>query len=558
LIFRNWNIKYCFSIYYYLQFICKLHGCDFKCRNYKQLDIHIELRHNCQHCGISYPNLEAHICDQIGQRGGHVGPLNVDQSFFREIDRAHRGIVAEYEYQAEDLFTDFPTFFQLLWDPLSVLLKQYLGSFNGITVRLRMETELEEIRTQEKKIRYMGTNNMTLTHENFIDKVLHFALNFVLAQLELYNANGSGHTVTQIFNAVVTIGEYRPIAARGYIPIPPCLARRKGLLNIKGSDTLCFKYCIVANFFHEEVKEYKKRLRILWKQSTAGKDFDVTIKNTLQCGKNYEPFFERFSWDGLEFPVSLDDIETFERNNNISVNCFGNEGKNIFPIRLTTLDAEKQVNLLRLEYEDNAHYVLIQDLDALLGQQLKHKHYYCRFCLKNFAGKNVLLKHKKQCPNIEFNIMEFPKEKYYVFKNFEMTIPFPYCLYYDFECFNKSLDVDQSVNTRKTSILEPSGYSLVLVGPDNYLHVDEYHGPDVVNHFLRNALGLADLVLRLIKENQRPMRPTDEELLRHEQAHVCYVCHKPFTAKNYKVLHHNHMTGQVIGEYSKCKYTNFV
>jgi len=515
------------------------------------LDIHVEARHNCEHCGISYPDLDNHVCTQAGQRGGHIGPVNINQDFFIEIAQSLRGIIAEYEYTAEDLFTDFPTFFNHIWDPLIRLLQEYLLHFRAITVRIRMQTELEDIRTNERKLKFMGTNAISLTHENFIGNVLHFALNFILKQLELYNSNGSGHTVSQIFNAIITIGKYKPIAARGFIPIPTCLSRRRGLLNIQGAEDFCFKYCVTANFFQDEVKEYRRRLCILRNEATVGYNYNKNMKRTVECGKNYEPFFDKFCWDGLEFPISLDAFDTFELNNAISVNCFQNEGKDILPIRLTTFVADRHVDLLRLESEDNAHYVLITDLSLFLGQRNKHKHYYCRYCLKSFVGKNVLLKHKHQCSNLEFNIMTFPKEKSYVFNNFEMTIPFPYCLYYDFETFSKPCDNNPGSKTRKLALLEPSGYSLVLVGPSNYLHVDEYHGPDVVDHFMKNVLGLAEIVFKKIKEHRLPMKPTDEELLDHEAAELCFMCRKPFTAKNWKVLHHNHMTGKIIGKHLK-------
>ena len=45
---------------------------------------------------------------------------------------------------------------------------------------------------------------------------------------------------------------------------------------------------------------------------------------------NLTKFENDYDWSGMEFPVSMEDISTFESNNNFSVNVLAVEGKDIY------------------------------------------------------------------------------------------------------------------------------------------------------------------------------------------------------------------------------------
>jgi len=201
------------------------------------MEIHAETKHLCQHCGNSYLNLKRHFCTQHGQRGGHVGPVDIDQTFFKETKRSNRGTVINYTYTVDEnvkVYDDIYQFFEHIHEPLTKLLKENIQFWRGIQVIYKQYTELQDLKTGEKVYKYLGTNSIAVRHENFIESIIHYIQSFLLAQLEIYNSNGSGYKITGILNAVVSIGEYKPIRVRGYIPTPPELKRRRGLLNIKG------------------------------------------------------------------------------------------------------------------------------------------------------------------------------------------------------------------------------------------------------------------------------------------------------------------------------------
>jgi hypothetical protein len=116
------------------------------------------------------------------------------------------------------------------------------------------------------------------------------------------------------------------------------------------------------------------------------------------------------NFDGLLFPMPVSMIDRFEEINEFqySVNVFmlrdaqGQEGelrsKHVDVLRITKVkDAKVHINLLYLENEGKAHYVLIKDFDKLMfGQHNKNriKKHFCHFCLHCFRKGETLEKHR--------------------------------------------------------------------------------------------------------------------------------------------------------------------
>ena len=44
---------------------------------------------------------------------------------------------------------------------------------------------------------------------------------------------------------------------------------------------------------------------------------------------------ENFDWTGIDFPVSLQQIDKFEKQNPYSINVFGIDGKKVYPLRIS-------------------------------------------------------------------------------------------------------------------------------------------------------------------------------------------------------------------------------
>ena len=94
-----------------------------------------------------------------------------------------------------------------------------------------------------------------------------------------------------------------------YLPLPDFIAKREAMINPQNKDEECFKRAII------------------------GADKWMDIDSHPERVPNLREFADNYDWSGLEIPVSLKQIGTFEAQNNISVNVLGSEGKDIYILR---------------------------------------------------------------------------------------------------------------------------------------------------------------------------------------------------------------------------------
>ena len=209
----------------------------------------------------------------------------------------------------------------------------------------------------------------------------------------------SGYTINKIDKITIHYDKYNPTRAGKYMTLPEWILRKKACINIKNEDDKCFKYCVQCRFYDIYKKDHPDRLYHYKKL----KEEDNLIK-----------------WEGVEFPASNDDIDTFEEinDNTISVNVYGIDPKGTNSIvvdRITKItNPSCHVNLLLLEEDDNSHYVLIKDYSRLMGAQTnKHREklFRCRYCQHGFNKESLLTNHLLNgCMANEVQQTVMPKE----------------------------------------------------------------------------------------------------------------------------------------------------
>ena len=68
-------------------------------------------------------------------------------------------------------------------------------------------------------------------------------------------------------------------------------------------------------------------------------------------------YANNYNWSGLEFPVAIDKINEFEKNNNIYVNVLGVKGQKPYICRKSKYNYRKHVvNLLLIVDGEERHY----------------------------------------------------------------------------------------------------------------------------------------------------------------------------------------------------------
>ncbi|CAG7830541.1 unnamed protein product [Allacma fusca] len=150
------------------------------------------------------------------------------------------------------------------------------------------------------------------------------------------------------------------------------------------------------------------------------------------------------------------------------------------------------------------------------------------------------------------------------FKRMEMSIPYPFVLYYDFECFSDPLNVNKGESTTLNYEYKAASYSLCLVysgksGP-KVRAFEYYDGPKPIHHFYERIFYHSQNVLSEIRSTINFISPSAEEIDRHNRASNCEFCHQLFSTGNemevvdenkrgkpvVKCYHHNHQTGKYL------------
>ena len=161
------------------------------------------------------------------------------------------------------------------------------------------------------------------------------------ASLENYLKNSSGWNVRKVLQLTIHSIIFTPISASSYIDLQTTLKKSKCIINIRNEDNKCFLWSILAAIHPAK--------------STSPEQVE-----------NYVTFENELNMKGIDYPVTLSKLDTFERlNPNISVNVFTFDEDEILPLRITKCAQRLQhVNLLYLKNNETSHYALIVNLNA--------------------------------------------------------------------------------------------------------------------------------------------------------------------------------------------------
>ena len=312
-----------------------------------------------------------------------------------------------------------------------------------------------------------------------------------------------------------------------YLPLPDWLASKKAIVNSHNDDEECFKWSVIAA------------------ENAGMKD--------PQCVSNLRKFMDNYDWSGLEFPVSIKDIGKFETRNNISVNVFAVEGRDIYIHRKGQRMMGREINLLMVSEDGINHHTEIKSLSRLLkSSNPKHKckQHFCMNCLQGFVQEPSRDQHQVYCENNGSVRVEIPKQGSTVeFKDGQNQFRVPFIMYADFESILEPMDPVEpgSPNqpyTNEVNQHTPSGwsvYSKFAYGDiDNPLRT--YRGKDCIKSFCNYIKGEARRLYHMFPE--LPMDPlTKRQWKKYKQSTKCHICYKPFTLKDPKVRDHCHYTG---------------
>ena len=129
---------------------------------------------------------------------------------------------------------------------------------------------------------------------------------------------------------------------------------------------------------------------------------------------NYEKFKNKLDFTGISFPVKLDCIPKFEKQNNLAVSVYTiTENVN------TKRRDMDPINLLLIEGDEKSHYIWIKNYNRLLSYGPKHTKLFCPYCCHGFRkdsnGKENLRKHNLNCVSYGAQRTKIPEDNWIYF-----------------------------------------------------------------------------------------------------------------------------------------------
>ena len=104
-----------------------------------------------------------------------------------------------------------------------------------------------------------------------------------------------------------------------YLPLPDWLANKRAIINPQNlNDEECFNWAVIAGLHYADIRSHPERI------------------------SNLRRFEYDYSWDGLEFPLSIKGINKFERRNDVIMNILGVEEKKFYVLRGKKYDYRKK------------------------------------------------------------------------------------------------------------------------------------------------------------------------------------------------------------------------
>ena len=400
-------------------------------------------------------------------------------------------------------------------------------------VNIMLTCEMEKVDIKSGEITssngHFQSYNEIILPSTDVAKVFQKAKGKMLESMATFQMRGSNWRFRRVLKLEINIVEYKPLKGSSYIPLPDNLAAKKAIINMKNEDHHCFKWCI-ARAMNPVAKNSERISKLLIKQS------------------------EEFNWSGIEFPVSLKDINKFEKNNNMSINVFGYE-KEIIPLRISTVVSKYEIDLLLISKGDIYHYCLIKNFNKLMARN-HHAMHYCRRCLNGFTCKEALTKHREYCMQHDIQKIVMPDpDTMLKFKNDSRSMRLPFIVYADFESLIKPIDTCQpnpsDSYTNQYQKHTPSSFCYYIKSFDDNIFTQppvsftaKSPDDDVAQIFF-NTLekNIIDIYNKFKFSKQMIFTESDKQTF--DEATVCHICDKELGSD--RVRDHCHLSGKFRG-----------
>ena len=154
------------------------------------------------------------------------------------------------------------------------------------------------------------------------------------------------------------------------------LKPKKAVINVQNKDNRCFEYAILSALYHSEIKVGHER------------------------PSQYKKYFGKLYFTGIEFPISWNDINKFEKQNpGIGVNVYDYEKEEVGILRMNMTDPQNAIDYKRRK----STLLLDKKLPKLVASQASKSgpmYYFCKGCYKKYLSPKRLDYHLLKCKTL--------------------------------------------------------------------------------------------------------------------------------------------------------------
>ncbi|CAH0549897.1 unnamed protein product [Brassicogethes aeneus] len=391
------------------------------------------------------------------------------------------------------------------------------------------EFEIVKGDSVQNEYKYFTTSNSAIYRDTNLNEWFDNHITApIMTELEEFQERDSGWGLKKVVNLGVNINKYIPQLGSSYIELPPQIRKKHACVNVKNDDEACYAWAVTSALYPvSSEKNNPGRLSL------------------------YPHYSSVLKLKGIQWPMTMKQIPSFEKQNDVSINVYILQKKKAkfitLPSYLTKNKKERHVNLLLIQdsYDDEAptkyHFVWIKNMSRLLSTQLSKEHgqkYFCDRCLHYFRSQDKLAKHIEDCVKINETAIKMPEpgKNILKFKNHKNKKK-AFIVYADLESVLEHTD-----NPKKPQHHFPAaiGYYLKCSYDDSISFYKGYRGQDCMTWFAGEMNSLAE-DLATVFWCPYDINMTFTQELSFRQAKHCHICDQPFTPEDKKVRDHNHL-----------------
>lgn len=420
-------------------------------------------------------------------------------------------------------------------------LKEVLKSLPGVKVQFILKADLKKYVYENDQTKthvlspVFNSSVILLLHSKDIDKVLKQSGEEIIANFHSFVCEGSGWLIERVNELLLYTYEYIPFlgGSQNHPRLPTFIQNKKSCICIPCHDDKCFIYSIFASMFPT-----RNPGRLSWYSENKKCWSSVDISN-------------------IHFPITINHIPQFEKDNHhISLNIF-TYTKNLFPIYIssnTGKDVKYKINLLL----HKKHYFLIKHLSRMIyGKHSykngRHRRYICHYCLVGFFSQKKYNFHQQFChKKMQPKKTVDSNEKIY-FKNYPKMVKNHFVIYWDTEVV---IHKDSSCKTpRRDSHIPISVCCFRKCSDDNFTTPPKiFTGRDCIRRFLDHLEKEAIEINSILQYHCEKIRWTRENEIHFQNTSRCEMCGGSFTSLNKKCRDHFHINPSNESSESNARY----